>query len=71
MTNEQKKMTEQDVLELFFTETAVAAMKVNGEIVTCGDANAGGDSHLVQDQLVDVASIVGNSRAFAALKLDG
>eukprot|EP00438_Fugacium_kawagutii_P033685 Skav203316 [mRNA] locus=scaffold1007:101871:114161:- [translate_table: standard] len=70
MTPEQSKKTEKDVLELFFTETAVAAVTTEGEVVTCGDKNAGGDSTSVQDQLTDVISISGTSLAFAALKAD-
>lgn len=71
LSPEQRKRTEQDVLELFFTETAVAAIKADGEVVTCGDDGAGGDSHLVQSQLVDVISISGTSGAFAAVRADG
>ena len=71
LSQEQRKKTETDVLELFFTETAVAALMADGGVVTCGDQNGGGDSQLVKDQLVDIASISGTSQAFAALKTDG
>ena len=67
----QRKRLENDVLEVFFTETAVAAIKANGEVVTCGDRTGGGDSEKVQDQLVDVTSITGTMSAFSALRADG
>jgi hypothetical protein len=52
------------------TATAFAALKVDGTVVTWGDALAGGDSSAVQAQLVGVTTIVGNHYAFAAL-VDG
>ena len=71
MSATQRKRLENDVLEVFFTETAVAAIKANGEVVTCGDRTGGGDSEKVQDQLVDVTSITGTMSAFSALRADG
>ena len=54
------------------TESAFAAIKSDGSVVTWGDPRGGGDSGPVQDQLRGgVRSISGAGWAFAALKEDG
>ncbi|MFM2668487.1 Ig-like domain-containing protein [Vibrio mediterranei] len=55
-------------------ESAFAAIKADGSVVTWGEANFGGDSSAVQSQLTNVQSISTVStigRAFAAIKADG
>ena len=43
-----------------------------GSVVTWGQADRGGDSRGVAEQLSSgVQTVVGNSRAFAAVKVDG
>ncbi len=59
-----------DVVELTATESAFAARKSNGQVVTWGEA--GGDSSSVQPQLLSgVEKVYANQLAFAALKSDG
>ena len=51
---------------------AFAAVKVDGSVVTWGDAEEGGDSSGVAPQLSGgVQTVVGNLKAFAAVKVDG
>ena len=51
---------------------AFAAVKVDGSVVTWGDANFGGDSRGVAEPLSSgVQTVVGNGSAFAAVKVDG
>ena len=51
---------------------AFAAVKMDGSVVTWGDAELGGDSRGVAEQLSSgVQTVVGNSAAFAAVKVDG
>ena len=53
------------------TERAFAAILSDGSVVTWGDADSGGDSTAVQDQLKDVQKIKSSSNAFAAILGDG
>jgi serine/threonine protein kinase/alpha-tubulin suppressor-like RCC1 family protein len=51
---------------------AFAALKQDGSVVTWGDAQCGGDSSRVADQLASgVIRVYSTSRAFAAVKSDG
>jgi serine/threonine protein kinase len=51
---------------------AFAALKQDGSVVTWGDAQCGGDSSHVADQLASgVTRVYSTSRAFAAVKSDG
>eukprot|EP00428_Durinskia_dybowskii_P079038 CAMPEP_0170361298 /NCGR_PEP_ID=MMETSP0117_2-20130122/3733_1 /TAXON_ID=400756 /ORGANISM="Durinskia baltica, Strain CSIRO CS-38" /LENGTH=648 /DNA_ID=CAMNT_0010615657 /DNA_START=95 /DNA_END=2041 /DNA_ORIENTATION=- len=56
-----------DVDYVAFTHYAVAALKVDGSVVTWGDMESGGNSTGVISQLVNITSITGNARAFAAV----
>ena len=54
------------------TFSAFAAVKQDGSVVTWGDADYGGNSDKVGDQLTDgVRHVVGTWYAFAAVKPDG
>ena len=50
---------------------AVAAILFDGDVVTWGRANAGGDSNAVQDRLRNVVCIQSTDWAFAAVRHDG
>ena len=50
---------------------AFAAILGDGSVVTWGDADSGGDSSAVQDQLRDVQQIQASHTAFAAILGDG
>jgi alpha-tubulin suppressor-like RCC1 family protein len=53
---------------------AFAALREDGSVITWGDANEGGDSSLVSEQLngsIKVKEIYSNTGAFAALREDG
>eukprot|EP00808_Paulinella_micropora_P014689 g1527.t1 len=56
---------------IYSTDTAFAAKKADGTVVTWGDAYAGGDSSSVADQLTNVSTIYSTGYAFAAKKTDG
>ena len=53
------------------TESAFAAIKADGTVITWGHPFYGGDSDAVRDQLVDVQHIQATDFAFAAIKDDG
>merc|ERR1712136_78983 len=53
------------------TSLAFAALKVDGSVVTWGEARCGGVSDGVREQLSEVEALVGSFDAFAALKMDG
>lgn len=60
-----------EVVSIYNTKTAFAALKEDGSVVTWGDAASGGDSTTVYDgPLENVTKIFGNETAFAALKED-
>ncbi len=59
------------VSAIYATDTAFAALKKNGTVVTWGSADAGGNSLGVSSQLVKVKQIVASKQDFAALKADG
>jgi flagellin-like hook-associated protein FlgL len=60
------------VQQIFSTDSAFAALKSDGSVVTWGDTSRGGNSSSVSTQLSGgVEKIVGNQHAFAALKSDG
>jgi alpha-tubulin suppressor-like RCC1 family protein len=53
-------------------QSAFAALKADGSVVTWGDTNAGGDSTPVSNSLSGgVTDLFSSQRAFAALKADG
>ena len=56
-----------DVLQLFSTDLAFAALRADGQVVTWGDPLNGGDSQEVQAELQHVYLIHGTAAAFAAL----
>ncbi|WFO49867.1 Ig-like domain-containing protein [Aeromonas veronii] len=60
-----------DVKAITAGQSAYAALKGDGTVVTWGDPNYGGDSSSVAGQLVDVKAVFTNGAAFAALKNDG
>ena len=53
------------------TYEAFAAILEDGSVVTWGDADYGGDSSAVRDQLKGVQQIQATFRAFAAILEDG
>ena len=57
----------------YFQYTAFAALKTDGTVVTWGQADYGGNSSAVEDDLVNVQKIVSTfwGGAFAALRTDG
>ncbi|CAK9037582.1 unnamed protein product [Durusdinium trenchii] len=61
----------QNVIAIQATSTAFAAILANGRVRTWGDRFRGGDSALVQDQLLDVLFLQSTAGAFAALTAAG
>lgn len=59
------------VASITASETAFAALKKNGSVVTWGDALAGGNSSAVTNSLVSVKQLIATKQDFAALKADG
>ncbi|CAE7416259.1 HERC2, partial [Symbiodinium sp. KB8] len=53
------------------TDTAFAALLTDGTVASWGDADSGGDSDAVQEQLHDVRCLESSGGAFAALLEDG
>ena len=53
------------------SQAAFAAILSDGSVVTWGDAELGGDSSAVQDQLKNVQQIQACGEAFAAILGDG
>jgi len=61
-----------DVVNIFSTGRAAAALKTDGSVVTWGEKISGGDSSSVISQISsDVINISANAYSFAALKSDG
>jgi hypothetical protein len=60
-----------DVVSIYSTGFAFAALKSDGSVFVWGDSDYGGNSSLVQNNLSDVVSIYSTDSAFAALKSDG
>ena len=61
-----------DVVNIFSTGRAAAALKSDGSVVTWGEKISGGDSSSVLSQISsDVISLSANAYSFAALKSDG
>ncbi|OLQ14791.1 hypothetical protein AK812_SmicGene1072 [Symbiodinium microadriaticum] len=58
-------------IQIQATDYAFAAILGDGSVVTWGDADIGGDSSAVQDQLKNVQQIQATRRAFAAILADG
>ena len=52
-------------------ETAFAALRADGSVVTWGRTRSGGDSSHVQDELKSVVQIQATRAAFAAIRTDG
>jgi len=60
------------VQNIFSTDRAFAALKLNGRVISWGDPSLGGDSSRFEKYLrFGVQNIVSNRRAFAALTVDG
>eukprot|EP00746_Dinoflagellata_sp_MGD_P022393 gnl/MRDRNA2_/MRDRNA2_15236_c0_seq1.p1 gnl/MRDRNA2_/MRDRNA2_15236_c0~~gnl/MRDRNA2_/MRDRNA2_15236_c0_seq1.p1 ORF type:complete len:120 (+),score=32.13 gnl/MRDRNA2_/MRDRNA2_15236_c0_seq1:134-493(+) len=60
------------ILSITANEEAMAAVKLDGSVVTWGHGRRGGNSALVQDQLAtDVQHVCSTEYAFAAVKSDG
>ena len=57
--------------QIHATGEAFAAILGDGSVVTCGHADFGGDSSVVQDQLKNVQQIQGSHGAFVAILGDG
>ena len=57
--------------EIYSNDSAFAAIKNDGGVVTWGNPATGGDSSSVQSQLTSVTAIYSNDVAFAAVKGDG
>ena len=55
----------------YANDEAFAAILGDGLVVTWGNADIGGDSRAVQDQLKTVQQIQGNDEAFAGILADG
>ena len=53
------------------TESAFAAIRADGHVITWGNEVCGGDSHHLRDQLTNVSEIQATDYAFAALKTTG
>ena len=53
------------------TESAFAAIRADGHVITWGNKVCGGDSHHLRDQLTNVSEIQATDYAFAALKTTG
>eukprot|EP00438_Fugacium_kawagutii_P029075 Skav203073 [mRNA] locus=scaffold363:109052:127607:- [translate_table: standard] len=65
----QRQLT--DVMQVYVSEFACAAITNDGTVVSWGSAIAGGDNHDVRNKLVNVREITATNSAFAAIKLDG
>ena len=59
-----------DVVFLAGSESAFAAAKADGSVVTWGDTNNGGDQGTASSQLSGVVSLASTLSGFAALKAD-
>ena len=65
-------LLEGNVVNIFSTRSAFAALKSDGSVVTWGTQDEGGGSDSVSDQIQSgVTKIFSNDTAFAALKSDG
>ena len=63
-----------DVKEVFSTDSAFAALRADGSVVTWGELSSSGDSGAVATQLdgtIDVKEVFSTDSAFAALRADG
>ena len=60
-----------NVVQIFSTGFAFAALKSDGSVITWGTSAYGGNSSTVAASLTGVVQILSNARAFAALKSDG
>jgi Ca2+-binding RTX toxin-like protein len=63
-----------DVVQIYSTFSAFAALRADGSVVTWGDIDEGGDSSAVAAKLdgtLDVVQIYSTTSAFAALRTDG
>jgi NAD(P)H-hydrate repair Nnr-like enzyme with NAD(P)H-hydrate epimerase domain len=66
-----------DVLQIFSTASAFAALRADGSVVAWGVGNSGGDSSAVAsalngvDNSKDVVQVFSTGTAFAALRADG
>ena len=69
--NEAKNKVMSEVVEIFSTHGAFAALKKDKTVVTWGDERNGGDSNSVRRRLTNVKSVIGNMLAFAALRENG
>ncbi|AOM41930.1 hypothetical protein [Xenorhabdus hominickii] len=60
----------QDVVQVTCSASAYAALKIDGTVVTWGDAEYGGDCSAVQGDLKNVRAIYATGKAFVALTAD-
>ena len=67
----EEAMQRTDIVQVTGNQHAFAALCRDGTVVAWGNAMTGGDTSLVDDQLVDVRAIYPNSQCFAALTQDG
>ena len=62
---------QKDLLDVFLSETAVAALRADGTVMTCGWEHGGGDSSSIKDELTGIVHIEASRGAFAGLRADG
>ena len=60
-----------DVVEIFTSLQAYAALMADGSVYTWGNVDYGGNSQSAQSQLTDIVDIKPGGHAFAAIKSDG
>ena len=60
----------QEVQQIQSNSGAFAAIRSDGRVVTFGDADSGGDSCHLEDELRDVEEIQASHAAFAAIRRD-
>lgn len=68
---EEAASTHTQVQHIAASDTAFAALRSDGTVVTWGHPSQGGDSRQVQDLLRDVQQIQANKSAFAAILQNG
>lgn len=60
-----------NIIKIFSTKDAFAALRSNGTVVTWGNPNNGSDSSDAQSELKNITAIFAGPDAFAALRSDG
>ena len=69
--NRVRRLRRGTLLSIAFFLQIIQRCSEDGSVVTWGDADWGGDSTAVQDQLYMVAFVCGTSRAFLELRSNG